>query len=80
MFNERLLKSLLSIWSKARAKSVNKIDEILSWLTSFCIFVEKYRLLSPYDTDVRNVKDTLGYLCGAVTARLYQEATGALHE
>lgn len=80
IFNEKLLKNLVRIWPKAKTISTNKIDEILSWLTSLCIFIRKYNIRSPYGINMQEIKDTLGFLCGSITAWLYQEARERLRE
>ena len=83
IFNEKLLNNLVKIWTKANTVSTNKIDEILSWLVTLCIFIRKYNIKSPYAKEKEiedKIDDKLGLLCGTIMAWLYQEVRERMRE
>ena len=75
IFNEQTLIKLVKLWPRSKTITTNAIDEIVSWLATLAIFVEKYNIKSPYRLDEANVVDDfLSSICGNLMAWLYQEA------
>ena len=81
IFNEQTLVKLVKLWPQSNTITTNAIDEIVSWLATLAIFVEKYNVKSPYKFDEANVfDDFVGYVCGNMMAWLYQEARERVRE
>ncbi len=75
IFNEQTLIKLVKLWPHSKTITTNAIDEIVSWLATLAIFVEKYNIKSPYRFDEANVVgDFFSSICGNLMAWLYQEA------
>ena len=75
IFNEQTLVKLVKLWPHSKTITTNAIDEIVSWLATLAIFVEKYNIKSPYRFDEANVVgDFLSSIYGNLMAWLYQEA------
>lgn len=60
LFNERTINGLLDIWPRASTTTMNRIDDIISWLASLSVFVEEYDVSVPRkDTGVADVLNTI---------------------
>jgi len=81
IFNEQTLIKLVKLWPHSKTITTNAIDEIVSWLATLAIFVEKYNIKSPYRFDEANVVDDFfSSICGNLMAWLYQEARKRVRE
>jgi len=72
--NSRSLAVLLRIWPRASTTTMNRVDDLVSWLASLSIFVDEYDVSVPdVDTDLLDVLHAVG---GPMHAAAYQTARG----
>ena len=69
IFNDAGLDNALKVWKKAKTRSTNSLDEILSWIASLYVFINRYQVKAdPFPRFI--IQDNLNALKG----RLYAEA------
>ncbi|WP_228027519.1 asparagine synthase-related protein [Bacillus fonticola] len=73
IFNEKALLKLIKIWPKSSTITTNQIDEIISWLASLSLFLEKYNINNSF-TPPTNFRDKLNSFYGISYAKVYQMA------
>jgi len=73
IFNEQALNRLIRLWPQAQTTTTNGIDEMISWMASLAIFVERYKI-QPIDTVSPSWRDTVNGLSGIAWAWVYQTA------
>lgn len=79
LFNEEALDRLMKFWPKAQTTTTNSIDEIIVWMASLAIFVERYNI-QPIDTVSPSWCDTVNALSGVARAWLYQTVRGKFRQ
>jgi asparagine synthase (glutamine-hydrolysing) len=72
--NERTLSSLLRIWPRASTTTMNRVDDLVSWLASLSIFLAEYDVSVPETQP--SLLDELNAVTGPVHAATYQTARG----
>ena len=72
--NERTLNQLFRIWPYASTTTMNRVDDVISWLASLSIFVETYDITVP-EIDTSAV-DLINTIVGPLHAGTYQTARG----
>src|SRR5699024_901504 len=61
IFNEKALEKIYKLWPKSTSESVNKLDNIISWLTVFSMFVKKYNIRNDilYEDNIKDKMNSL---------------------
>lgn len=78
LFNEASLNRLLRVWPHASTTTMNRVDDVVSWLAALTIFVDRYDIsVQVATTDSR---DRLNGLVGPLNALAYQTARGFLRQ
>lgn len=73
IFNESAVRRLMRIWPKACTITTNSIDEIVSWLASFSVFLTTYGITGVKCSYVRpKLADSWRAFVGPTEARVYQ--------
>jgi asparagine synthase (glutamine-hydrolysing) len=70
--NSRSMNQLFRIWPQASTTTMNRVDDVISWLASLSIFVETYDITIP-DTEI-DLLDFPNAVIGPVHAAAYQTA------
>ncbi len=79
IFNDRSLDNALAAWGRARTRSTNALDEVMAWLASLHVFIERNELAlhTRYATSRR---DRATALAGRVRAETYVLARNQLRD
>lgn len=78
VFNKPVLERIFQIWPRADTQSTNAIDELLTWISSLSIFIQKYNISIP-DIEEDTI-DLANRVIGPSSAQLYQTARGVVRE
>jgi len=79
LFNHKNLRALLRVWKKQDTNTINKLDEIFSWIASLAVFISEYNISNK--TQFRyNLKDKLNYFPGILSSEVYCYLRGKLRE
>ena len=71
ILNERNLERILRIWQNASTVSTNRLDEAISWLASFAVFVEHYCIRADCSS-FSGRQYTVSEIAGPLRAFLYR--------
>lgn len=79
IFNEKALLRLLNVWKKQKTITVNSLDEIISWLASFAIFVRMYKISNNFKSS-QSIIDTFNSVIGPAHAEIILRIRGIFRE
>jgi len=74
LLNERTLAQLFRIWPLASTTTMNRVDDIISWLASLTVFVNTYEITVP-EIDTSTI-DLVNTTVGTLHAGSYQTVRG----
>lgn len=80
IFNPKAIKKLQKIWLKGDTASVSQIDEIITWLVTFVIFVEKYNIQIEEEKNISKLYNSISSILGGVKGEIYQIARNKLRK
>lgn len=80
IFNDQGLELAIRAWAKARTKTTNSLDELLSWLASLHDFIEHFQLDAPDKEFKPCFLDSPRALLGGAKARVFVEARNRLRD
>lgn len=66
-------------WERSNTLSTNYFDEILVWLASLSIFIDKYKIIPKYQYKT-NISDRISALLGTVHGKMYISARNLLRK
>ena len=79
IFNDHGLDNALKVWKMARTKTTNALDEVMSWLSSLHVFVERNDLVLSGNYE-RTVKDRMAAIKGWIHSEAYVLARNYVRE
>lgn len=79
IFNDHGLDNALKVWKMARTKTTNALDEVMSWLSSLHVFVERNDLVLSGNYE-RTIKDRMAAIKGWIHSEAYVLARNYVRE